>query len=109
MTAAGELAEFFVHTVSAEHYRGRSGAGVDLYDPAVDLACMVEQKRRFVRSATGEQVVSESTVYGPTSIADTLTPKSRVTYRGQVSTVITVSVFDSAGLDLPDHAAVYLT
>lgn len=109
--SASELDEFYVHTVTVETFQGTSGSGTDLFSAPAILTngCFIEPKRRLVRDSTGEQVVSETTVYTYPTNAALFTPNSRVTVNGNVARVITVAPFDSGDLDLPDHVVINLT
>lgn len=105
-----ELAEFWVHTVTVETYTGTTGSGAPGYAAPQTVNVFTEGKRRFVRGVDGQQVVSETTVYGDPSLAAQFKPGSRVTLpdRATPTTVLTLDVNDSQGLDLPDHVAVFL-
>lgn len=107
MTAADDMADFYVHTASVETFEG-AGAYGDVYGAPVVVACFAEAKRRLVRAKDGEQVVSESTLYMGTADGALFVPDSRVTVGGKVSYVITQNVNDAPGLDLPEHAAITL-
>lgn len=110
-----DLADFYVHTAIVETLTGTTGYGVDLFaapvtlDPATGNGCFIDDTRHLVRSATGEQVISETTLYTYPASAPYFVPNSRVTIRGVISRVITVNLNDSGPLDLPDHVAVTLT
>lgn len=115
--SASELDEFYVHTLTVETFTGTNGYGEDTFsapeildpDATPPNGCFIEPKRRLVRSSTGEQVISETTVYTYPSNAAKFAPSSRVTINGVVSRVITVSPFESGDLDLPDHVVINLT
>ncbi|MGH3704201.1 MAG: hypothetical protein ACRDT9_06185 [Agromyces sp.] len=111
--SASELDEFYVHTLTVETFEGTNGYGEDVFSAPAVLAppdgCFIEPKRRLVRSSTGEQVVSETTVYTYPGNAAKFTPGSRVTIGGAVSRVLTVSLLESGDLDLPDHCVINLT
>jgi len=97
-----DLADFWVHTVTVQTLTGSGGMG-DTYAEPVDLLCFVDDKRKLVRSSSGEQVISETTIYAPAGTLS-LTEESLVTLpSGRVATVITTAARDSGGLDLPDH------
>ncbi|MEV8048961.1 hypothetical protein [Streptomyces bacillaris] len=97
---------FLRHRITVEPYAGRSGTQ-DLYGPAVEVRCFLEQKTRLVRTPTGDTVVSSSTAYaypGTTAPA-----KSRVTFRnGRKTKVIQCAEQDSGGLGTPDHVEIQL-
>jgi len=112
--SADDLEEFYVHTVTVEPFLGTSGYGEDLFAPAVTLSpdtdngVFLDDSRHLVRDATGEQVVSESTLYTYPAAAALFNPGARVTANGVVSRVIRSNLNDSGTLDLPDHVAVSL-
>lgn len=105
-----ELGDFWVHQVTVETYLGTTGAGVKQYAAAVQADVFAERKRRLVRDGNGQQIVSESTLYGDVSLAPQFTPQTRVTLPAETkpTTVIVCAVNDSGDLDLPDHVAVAL-
>lgn len=111
--SASEMDEFYVHTATVETYLGTNGYGADTFAAPVVLAppngCLIEPKRRLVRDSTGEQVISETTVYTYPANAALFAPSSRVTINGTVSRVIVVAPFESGDLDLPDHVVINLT
>ncbi|MDQ0894429.1 hypothetical protein [Agromyces ramosus] len=111
--SASELDEFYVHALTVETFQGTNGYGEDIFAAPVVLTpptgCFIEPKRRLVRSSTGEQVVSETTVYTYPANAALFAPSSRVTINGTVSRVIVTAPFESGDLDLPDHVVINLT
>jgi hypothetical protein len=104
-----DMEEFYVHTAQVEMFVGTSGYGVDLYAAPVTIACYVDDARKLVRNSDGEQVVSESTLATYPVNAPVFEADSRVTIRGNASSVIKTAYADSGDLDLPDHVAVSLT
>ena len=103
-----ELAAFWVHAVTVETFLGSGGMG-DVYAPPAPLACFVDDKRTLVRSAGGEEVISETTLFAPAGVLF-LTEDSRVTLpSGRVAYVITIAARDSGDLALPDHVEAHLT
>ena len=113
--SADDISDFYVHTAIVETFLGTSGYGEDLFDPPVTLSpdtnsgCFLDDTRHLVRSSTGEQMVSESTLYTFPTAAALFVPNSRVTVRGNQSRVIKANLNESGDLDLPDHLAVTLT
>lgn len=97
------------HQVTIEAWTGTNGYGVDIYAAPVNEECFVEDKRRLVRSATtGDEVVSESTVY--LQLDASAPPESRVTLpSGRVATVITALRRDGGDLPVPSHLELALT
>lgn len=109
MSIADELAEFYVHTVTVDTYKG-SGPYGDAYDPTSEpIPCFIDESRRLVRSTNGEQIVSETTLWMDKEHYEAFKPDSIVQVNGHESTVITRSLADSGDLDLPDHLSVNLT
>lgn len=109
MSTADEMTEFYVHTVSTKTLIG-TGAYGDVHAEPVDTAGFVDEKRRLVRDTTGQQVISETTIYGPPERKLVWTPGSLITLpSGREATVITCGVSDSGDLDLPDHVVAALT
>lgn len=99
------------HTITVEALVGANGYG-DVFAAAVEVTpCVVEHTRRRVRAQTGDaagaEVLSSTTVYSP---PDTVAPAgSRVTLpSGSVTTVITTSILDAHGHDLPEHVEISL-
>lgn len=92
--------------IEVEPYLG-SGTYGDSYGPPVTVRAIVDDKRKLVRSASGEQVVAETTLVCPLSSPDIPTD-SRVTLRGRTTTVITVSRLDGHDLPVPSHLEVSL-
>jgi hypothetical protein len=124
--ADNDMDDFFVHTVSVEKWLG-TGSNGDVYAAPVTLSpastppngAFVDDARKLVRNANGEQVISETTLYTSILNAPLFVEKSRVTVLGdsdgdeltpgRASLVIKVNANDSGALDLPDHLAVTLT
>jgi len=104
-----DLADFYVHTVTVQTLTG-TGAYGDVFaapvtlDPATDTGVFVDDKRKLVRSSSGAEVISETTIYGRPNLIAVLLEGSLVALpSGRVATVITTGARDSGGLDLPDH------
>ena len=106
MSAADELAEFYVHTVTVTPKAGDSPYGPAYGDPFT-LACFVDETTRLVRGLDGAEVVSSATLTTAPGVdvpvgSDVALPSGRAT------TVLGVAHADSGPLDLPDHAAITL-
>jgi hypothetical protein len=99
-----DFGDILTHTVTVETFTATTPTG-NTYATPVVLTGFLERKRRLVLSATGEQVISESTFYTDPANAARLVTKSRVTVPGERPTiVIRCSTFTSnPDLDLPDH------
>lgn len=94
------------HEVTVEAYQGDGAYGA-VYAAPVTVRCMVDDRRRLVRTAEGDEAVSETTLYVGDLTAD-IPPESRVTVNGRTTTVLGVSRHDGAGLPTPDHLEVAL-
>lgn len=101
------IPEFLLqHTVTIEPFEG-NGANGPVYGAPVEVPCFRDDKRRLVRSASGSQVVSSSTVFcQPGTVAP---PESRVDLGTRVATVITMADRDGGQLPVPSHVEVNLT
>lgn len=104
-----DLDEFYVHTATVEKYLGRTGSGGESWVTGVDKAGFLDDERRLILSATGEQIVSSSVWYTDLADADLYVFKSKVTANGRTAQVLEVKRRDGGTLDLPDHLEVSLT
>jgi hypothetical protein len=106
------ISRWFVDTITVETFLG-SGAMGDVFAAPVILAppngCWVENSRKLVRAANGEQIISETTVYTATANNALFNTDARVTINGVVSRVLKANNNDTAGL-MPsvDHVAINL-
>lgn len=97
------------HRVDVEPYEGTAAYG-DLYGAKVPgVRCKIEDKRRQVRAANGEEVISETTVYARLSAQDTFKVGSKVQLPTRVAIVIVCEVFDDGNLGGWQHIAANLT
>jgi hypothetical protein len=95
--------EILVHTVTVETYAG-TGAYGDTYAPPVEVQCFVEDSRRLVRNADGDQVISEATIYAAPADAEKLVEKTLVTLpSGRSSKVIVRKIHDDGDMGAPQH------
>lgn len=101
--------EFMVHEVTVETKSGEDSWGNVNTTTSDPILGFFDEKRQLVRSASGDQVVSESTFYTGKEHEAVFAPESLVHYRDRTSTVIGCALADSGTLDLPDHIAVTLT
>jgi hypothetical protein len=93
-------------TIELQEFRGRGPRG-DVFDPAITVEdVFVEDKRRRVRTATGDQVWSTRTVYAPPGTGGE--PGSLVTYAGVTSAVVSRAYHDGGGMPTPDHVELAL-
>jgi hypothetical protein len=109
MSAADELEEFYVHTVTVETPGAEGPWGNEPGTTSDPLRCFVDDTRRLVRDAQGTEVVSESSLTAPPEFFTEFTVGATVNLPHRQAEVISVGVADSAGLDLPDHIEVMLT
>jgi hypothetical protein len=107
--SGSELASFWVHTITVRTWEGTTGDGDDVLSDPVTVPCFVTRRRRFVRNANGDQVVSESAASMDVTWAATVAVDARVTLDdGSSTTVISAALSTSGPLDLPDRLKVYL-
>ncbi len=94
------------HQVTVEPFLGEGPYGPQ-YEPPVVVRCLVDEQTRMVRSPTGDEVTSSTTLRAR---LDTVCPAgSRVTLpEGRVTAVIAALRRDGAGLPTPDHLEVQL-
>lgn len=120
---SGGIEDFYVHTVEVETYQG-TGAFGDVYtgnEPsgttypgpnefpgATQVDGFLEGKNVLVRNAHGQEVTSSSQFYCSVTDGALFAPDSKVTFRGRVAYVIVQIINDAPGLNLPEHAAIYL-
>lgn len=94
------------HRAIIEPYLGTSAKGPQ-YGPPVKVRCFAEDKRKLVRGADQDQVISSTQVF---CRPDVVAPvHSRVTVNGKSGTVITLDNADGGFLPTPDHIQLYLT
>lgn len=83
-----------IHEVTVETYQG-AGAYGDTYSAAVPVRCLREEERRLVRNArTGEEVISEVTIFAPIGNASLFAVDSRVTWAGVSTHVLSTSALE---------------
>lgn len=109
MSAADELEEFYVHTVTVEVPGAEGPWGPEPGTTSELLRCFVDDTRRLVRDAQGTETVSESSLTGPPEHFDQYKVGAKVNLPHRQAEVISVGLAESHGLDLPDHVFVYLT
>lgn len=78
------------------------------YAAPVVKSYFVEDGRKLVRASTGEQVVSETTLFPPIADVDLFTEGSKITVNGRACTVIIAKRRIIGDPDL-DHVEVNLT
>ena len=108
--------EFRGHTIIVETATGATGMGQGYATPVTygpnDLTgVLVDESRKLVRDAQGNEVISETTVWDPElAHVSTYTPNSKVTLpSGRVATVIIVAANDGDPMNLPSVIEVNLT
>lgn len=96
------------HSAALEVYLGTDGFGNPAYDPTFTMVCFQDDKRRLVRGPTGDEVVSETTLYA--QLGPSITVNSRVTLAdGRVARVLQVLARDGGDLPTPSHLEIILT
>ncbi|WP_076260869.1 hypothetical protein [Intrasporangium flavum] len=105
MFAAAE--DFQLTTVTVRTKTG-SGANGDIFGASVDRDVFLEDSRKLVRDATGEQVVSETTLYADVADAAVFTPDSKVALPGRTARVLLAKRHVIGDPDV-DHLEVTLT
>lgn len=106
---ADELADFYVHTAQVRTLTGGGGYGDTYAGTPVTVPCFLDDTRKQVRSTTGDEVVSETTLYCALEHYDTFTPGSQVALSYRSAEVIGVNRRDAPGLPLPEHLEVTLS
>lgn len=74
-------------TVAVQTYSGDSAYG-PVYAATKTIPCNIEPTRRLVRSASGDEVVSEATLYVHPYDAVYFAPESLVTIDGRASRIL---------------------
>lgn len=92
--------------VTVKPYAGVTGSGDTRYRPDLAVRALVDDTRRYVRSANGDQVISETTVSLP--LGTDCPPNSLIELPNRTSTVITVATIDGGTLPVPSHLEAYL-
>lgn len=104
------LADWYRHQVQVERFTGTGPTG-DVYAAATTELVMVDDTRRLVRAADGSQVISESSIAHPLTVA-AIPPGSRVTlpaiFGGRRTIVLATSVGYGGGQPTPDHVELAL-
>lgn len=109
MSAADELEEFYVHTVTVE-LPGTAGPWGDTPGGTSEpMRCFIDDTRQLVRDAQGAETVSSTTITAPREYFGVFTPGTTVHLTHRDAEVISVADADSRTLDLPDHIEVSLT
>ena len=105
-----ELGGFMTMPVVVRTKLGEGSRGPQHDQPAV-VDCLIAAGRRIVRGPDGEQTLSETTLFAPTTTAGQFTTGSRVTLpNNTTATVIVAKHHQSpAGMDLPESVEVALT
>jgi hypothetical protein len=94
------------HRAVIEPWLGETAKG-PLYGEPVTVRGFAVDKRRLVRGADQDQVISETQFFcRPNVVAPT---HSRVTVNGRQATVITVDTASGGFFPTPDHLTLYLT
>lgn len=100
--------DFQTTTVSVETFRGVGAGGKELFADPADSVCVLDDSRKLVRGANGDEVVSESTLYTDLSEASKYAPDSKVTLPTRTARVLLAKRQVIGDLDV-DHLEVLLT
>ena len=76
--------------VGVETYSGDSAYG-PIYSASVNVDCNIDTTRRLVRTASGDEVVSEATLHVHPDDEALFTPESRILLATRTTTVLAVS------------------
>ena len=94
-----------VHSVTVKPAAGESATG-QVYGDPFPLRCFRSAKRRMVRDAGGNEVLSTVTLIAAPGQAERVPTGSLLTWPGGSSTVVASIEQDSGGLGAPDHTEV---
>lgn len=86
--------------VTVETYDGQGAYG-EIYGPPRTVRCLVDDRRRLVRTAQGDEVVSETTIV--CDLGEDIPPESRITVGGRATTVIATTRMDGGTLPTPRY------
>lgn len=100
--------DFQTTTVSVETFRGVGAGGKEAFDAPVDSVCVLDDARKLVRGANGDEVVSESTIYTDLAEAPKFIPDSKVTLPTRTARVLLAKPHVIGDPDV-DHLEVVLT
>lgn len=106
MFTAGD--QFQTTTVSVETFLGVGTGGREAFADPADSVCVLDDGRKLVRAANGEQVVSETTLYTDLAEASKYAPGSKVTLPTRTARVILAKPHAIGDPDV-DHLEVVLT
>ena len=98
-------ASFYVHTALVQPFLG-AGAYGDVLGPSEAVPAWIEDRRRYVKTADGVEVLSEATFRCSRVWADTITPGSIVELHGKTFRVLAVANHDDGGLGAWQHLEV---
>lgn len=98
-----ELEDFWVHTVTVETYMGNTAWGQKYEQKSPPIPCFVSDKRRLIRTPSGDTEVSESTVTANRKYAPLFAEGSIVHLPGRTAVVLKLADNSSSNLELPDH------
>jgi hypothetical protein len=102
-----DLADFYVHTIHVQTLTGVTAYG-KAYAAAAPVVGYLERKQSITRSADGDTAISVATFFADASTAALFTTGSKATIPEPVE-VLSVAVFTSGALGLPDHVEVKFT
>lgn len=95
------------HTVTVETYLGDNAMG-DSYRPARAVRCSIDDRRQLVRAASGDEVVSETSLRTSLAEESRFTLESRVVVNGRRTYVLSTSRQELGDMSEADHLEVTL-
>lgn len=101
------IARLLTQSVLVETRTGSSGYG-DLYAAPVTKKAFIDDQRKLIRDAQGNETVSETTLFTLIDDIDAFTTGSRVTVNGRIATVLSAKRRDAAGPVNVHHAEIHL-
>lgn len=93
---------FLVHEVEVKRYLG-TGAHGDTFAAPVVIPCIIDGKRRLVRSLDGKEVVSEATVITKREHLPLCVPRSKIKLGSRDSVILLAADRSDGGMGAWQH------
>ena len=93
---------FLVHEAEIQKYAG-TGARGDIFAAPVTIQCIIDSKRRLVRSLDGKEVVSEATVITRREHLPLCVPRSKIKLGGRDTVIILAADRTDGGMGAWQH------
>lgn len=93
---------FLVHEAEIQKYTG-TGARGDIFAAPVTIRCIIDSKRRLVRSLDGKEVVSEATVITRREHLPLCVPRSKIKLGGRDTVIILAADRTDGGMGAWQH------